>query len=310
MAEWLERWQRWVRRWDDRPPEPAWQRAPERPSPLPGARSWILLVLDSCRYDSLVAADTPHLDRLGVVQRRWAYASWTAPAHLAMLQGLLPHPGARGSWAADTYRDELGELTHRLGVALPLHELAPALWLPELLNRHGWRTGAWVSLPVLHPATPLARGFDTYRLRGRHDDLRGILDDLRFVDERPAFWLINAGETHYPYTFPGSNHGPLPRLSGLRGATRTAMSAPPPPFDDAQLADLHHRQRAAVGYVDGLLPRLAALAPRGTWLTVTADHGECFGEDGWFGHGPVVHDKVLEVPLVEGPLDRLRANAR
>ena len=40
--------------------------------------------------------------------------------------------------------------------------------------------------------------------------------------------------------------------------------------------------------------------PPGTWVTVTSDHGELFGEGGWFGHGPVVHEKVFEVPLVEG----------
>jgi hypothetical protein len=33
---------------------------------------------------------------------------------------------------------------------------------------------------------------------------------------------------------------------------------------------------------------------------VTADHGELFGEDGYFGHGPIQHPKVLEVPFVEG----------
>ena len=28
--------------------------------------------------------------------------------------------------------------------------------------------------------------------------------------------------------------------------------------------------------------------------------GELFGEGGYFGHGPVPHEKVLEVPFVEG----------
>jgi hypothetical protein len=27
-----------------------------------------------------------------------------------------------------------------------------------------------------------------------------------------------------------------------------------------------------------------------------------FGEEGYFGHGPIVHEKVLEVPFVEGKL--------
>jgi len=27
-----------------------------------------------------------------------------------------------------------------------------------------------------------------------------------------------------------------------------------------------------------------------------------FGEEGYFGHGPIQHDKVFEVPFVEGKL--------
>jgi hypothetical protein len=27
-----------------------------------------------------------------------------------------------------------------------------------------------------------------------------------------------------------------------------------------------------------------------------------FGEEGYFGHGPILHEKVLEVPFVEGQL--------
>jgi arylsulfatase A-like enzyme len=49
-----------------------------------------------------------------------------------------------------------------------------------------------------------------------------------------------------------------------------------------------------------VLGRLVEKLPENTWLVVTSDHGELFGEDGYFGHGPINHDKVLEVPFVEG----------
>ena len=32
----------------------------------------------------------------------------------------------------------------------------------------------------------------------------------------------------------------------------------------------------------------------------TADHGELFGEMGYFGHGPIMHEKCFEVPYLEG----------
>jgi arylsulfatase A-like enzyme len=42
--------------------------------------------------------------------------------------------------------------------------------------------------------------------------------------------------------------------------------------------------------------------PENTYITITADHGELFGEEGFFGHGPIMHEKVFEVPFVEGKL--------
>jgi arylsulfatase A-like enzyme len=57
-----------------------------------------------------------------------------------------------------------------------------------------------------------------------------------------------------------------------------------------------------VRYLDGVFARLFDLLPDDTWVTVTSDHGELFGEERFFGHGPVMHEKVLEVPFVEGPV--------
>jgi glucan phosphoethanolaminetransferase (alkaline phosphatase superfamily) len=31
-----------------------------------------------------------------------------------------------------------------------------------------------------------------------------------------------------------------------------------------------------------------------------ADHGEAFGEGGYFGHGPVMHEAAFAVPFLEG----------
>src|SRR4051812_4694445 len=62
-----------------------------RPSPPDGAQNLVVVVLDSLRYDSFVAAAPRTLARLGEVQRRWSYASWTAPSHYNLLTGLMPH---------------------------------------------------------------------------------------------------------------------------------------------------------------------------------------------------------------------------
>ena len=53
---------------------------------------------------------------------------------------------------------------------------------------------------------------------------------------------------------------------------------------------------------DSVFENLLNKCPENTYFIITADHGELFGEDGYFGHGPIMHDKVFEVPFIEGKL--------
>lgn len=71
-------------------------------------------------------------------------------------------------------------------------------------------------------------------------------------------------------------------------------------FDQAKLDALRQRQVDAVRYLDRVVEELFDIVPRNTYITITSDHGELFGEDGYFGHGPIQHNKVFEVFLVEG----------
>ena len=56
-----------------------------------------------------------------------------------------------------------------------------------------------------------------------------------------------------------------------------------------------------------MVEELFDLVPKNTYITITADHGELFGEDGYFGHGPIQHKKVFEVPFIEGSCDDVLA---
>jgi arylsulfatase A-like enzyme len=293
--------------------------------------SLVWLILDSCRYDSFVAARKPHLDAFAaangtVVERRWSYASWTAPAHYAFLMGLPPHTSPTGVHASEVYRAEYERWSWRLGIErLDFGRFLPHLSLPRLLRQLGYRTVARVSLPVLNEATLLSQHFDDYRLMASHADFAGMLHEIDCPPHQPQFYFLNLGETHYPYMLPPEQ---LPRLSGVHGVVRQmAMGSasaplspvlrgrgvggegePPttslPTFDPAQLRLLHAQQTRCVEYLDGLIGDLLAKCPRGTHVMVTADHGELFGEDGYFGHGPVMHPKVFEVPFLEGKVSR------
>lgn len=284
-----------------------------RPSPPPGARNWVLLILDSCRYDSFVEAAPPIMSSLGVVERRWSYATWTSPAHFNLLMGLLPHAAPTQSFASAVYQHAFHEHRHRLGVPdVSFSGMLPHLWLPTLLrDKLGYSTGALTSLPVLNPATPLNQGFDVFEQGERHNDLGALVKRLHFDGDRPWFWLINTGETHYPYAPADEPEAEWPRLPGMHGVFARLSGGRPTHKDEApeffapeQLERLRQRQVEAVRQVDHAAGQMLAKCPVGTWVTITSDHGECFGEGGWFGHGPIPHEKVLEVPFVEGMVRR------
>ncbi len=57
--------------------------------------NYIIVILDSCRFDSFQKAGVSVMSRLGEVERRWSYASWTAPSHYNLLTGLLPTPARK-----------------------------------------------------------------------------------------------------------------------------------------------------------------------------------------------------------------------
>ena len=274
--------------------------------------NYLLIVFDSCRYDALVKARPKTMRKLGAVECRWAYASWTAPSHYNLLMGLMPHSSPRGVFASDYYQRDFLKFNERLGAEnLEFKKFVPRLYLPVLLQNLGYKTHALVSLPVLNPLTILNTGFDVYKLMDRHNDMRAMLRELEFNDDQPSFYLLNVGETHYPYALPDEPPESWLRIHGVHGVFRhlddhvvggKLRRTPARTFNQTKLLELKHRQIDAVKYLDTVIEELFDLLPANTYVTITADHGELFGEDGYFGHGPIQHKKVLQVPFLEGKL--------
>lgn len=274
-------------------------------------RNLVFITYDSCRLDSALAARARNLKRLGEIEARWSYASWTAPSHYAYMMGLVPHKSPPHVYASDVYKEDFRRWTDRLEIPrLQFETFLPELSLPAMLRKQGYRNFARVSMPVLNPFTGINRAFDDYKLMPNHNDFAGMVKEIAFSDTQPAFWFLNLGETHYPYMLKDAD---LPHISGLHGVTkalakgqdaggqvdRTEMSLEEF-FSDTVMRGLHQQQIRCVEYLDGLLGALYDKAPQNTWFMVMGDHGEAFGEEGFFGHGPVMHKKVFEVPFVEG----------
>ncbi len=285
------------------------------PPPEPKADNhFVIVILDSCRYDSFMEAAPKTITKLGPVERRFSYASWTAPSHYNLLTGLLPHTSPANVYASEYYKEDFFNYNRRLGAkGIEFAKMVPGLWLPGLLrNTLGYRTHARVSLPVLNPRTGINRDFDSFQLMDKHNDMASMLPTMKFDADRPSFYMLNVGETHYPYAKPDEDSSMWPRISGVNGVFKQlgAEADKENPnfkeefkfFDQDKLDQLRARQIDTVRYLDGVFEKLYDQVPDNTWIIVTADHGELFGEAGYFGHGPIQHDKCFEVPYLEGKI--------
>jgi len=297
------------------PPQPMAQ--PSEPTAVEpkGKNNYIIVILDSCRYDTFMEAQPQFFKHLGEVERRWTYASWTAPSHYNLLTGLLPHHSPSHVYASEYYKKDFLRYNDRLGSdGIEFKNMVPEMYLPSFLKRKmGFSTHAMVSLPVLNPKTTINRDFDSFELMAKHNDMRAMLPKLHFSTERPSFHLLNIGETHYPYALPDEDPKEWPRISGVHGVFKhlddhvvggklVEDEKEEKFFDQDKLDQLRQRQIDTVKYLDGVLLELFDQVPENTYITVTSDHGELFGEEGYFGHGPINHEKVYEVPFVEGKI--------
>lgn len=280
----------------------------------------VFIVFDSCRWDAYQAAKTPNLDRIGKAERRYSYASWTSPSHYTFLMGMVPHLSPKGVFASNVYRDEFALWSRRLNIKdVEFSKFVPQLSLPAFLKSQGYRTEGVVSLPVLNPMTSMSQHFDRYDLAPSHNDLEAILNGqgdfpgLKLKADEPGFYFINTGETHYPYLLPGETAQDLPHISGVHGVFKHLDDFLKNPseflkgkkndefFTPDQFRAFYEKQIACVEHLDGVVGRFLEKCPENTYFMIMSDHGELFGEEGYFGHGPIFHEKVFEVFYLEGP---------
>lgn len=268
----------------------------------------VYIIMDSCRFDSYQRAKTPNMDRIAEGEQRWSYASWTAPSHHSIFLGQVAHKSPTKVLASEVYKQEYSLWVDRLDTPdLSFKDFVPELSLSKVLQNLGYWTVGRVSMPVLNPMTGMGRHFDDYKLMPDHNDFAGMLDDIEFTASQPSYYFCNLGETHYPYMLKDDS---LPRISGVHGVVKGMDDAiartgdlpteEPEFFTKKEMQDLHDQQVRCVEYIDELLGSLIEKAPVNTHFIVAADHGELFGEGDYFGHGPIMHEKVFQVPFLEG----------
>jgi arylsulfatase A-like enzyme len=293
------------------------------PAAPEGAPNVVVVVVDTLRADHLgsygyARATSPNIDRLageGVLfENAIATSSWTVPSHASMLNGRFPF--------------EQGE-----GVVMN----PKFATLPEVLLARGYRTGAVSANGQVFTGIEFGRGFlrfedafnsltqmATFTLYGRKLDvlvLKYLFEDnpgrvgaadvthsfLRWVDRNPGvpfFAFLNYFDTHAPYLPPEPYRSKFASTSLRPGsALRRSRLTDDPRLTPAEAQGELDAYDGAIAYVDEQLGRLLeGLRQRGmaesTILVVTSDHGESFGERGYFLHRNDLYRESIHVPLI------------
>ncbi|MGE0378111.1 MAG: sulfatase-like hydrolase/transferase [Planctomycetaceae bacterium] len=238
----------------------------------------ILVTFDTTRADRLGAygydlGETKGFDdfvRRGVVfERAYAPAPITLPSHATILTGLYPpEHGLRVNGSG------------RLDRQLPV--------LPEILQEHGYDTGAFIAAVVLDSKYGLDRGFDVYDddiARSAGDSSEPRRDGKEVVDlalqwlrgrtSRPFFCWIHLFDAHAPYDSRSARYG-------------QKFSAEP--YDAGVAWESEQFSRVTNYLKDHNLDAK-------TLVVVAGDHGEGLDEHLETEHGMLVYNSTLQVPL-------------
>ncbi|MEE2678083.1 MAG: sulfatase [Myxococcota bacterium] len=274
----------------------------------------LLVTIDTLRADHLQCYGGPpgvgtQLCRLADAGTRFEWALSTAPSTSPSVASLLT---------------SLHVPQHRVTQNIETVLADEALTVAEALRDSGYATAAFVSNPMLHRVRGMHQGFDVYDHRMQRRELNRPGYAERNAQEttdaalawagghppEPWFLWVHYQDPHGPYLPPGiramrdpAGSGRLPVLddeSGRGGIPR--YQALPGLYSPEAYTQLYHVE---IAQLDLQLRRLVeGLDALGTppAILVTADHGEAFGEDGyWFAHGHSAGLDQVRVPLLYRP---------
>lgn len=245
----------------------------------------LTIVLDSLRYDSFVKADTPAIDEHFEVEEASALATFTYPAHTAMFQGFFPTTNGKRP-LYNRFQKSLFRWFYKTKRSC-IVELKGIRSIPHTLKTQGVRTGCVGGVGWFNRASPLKNGFENFDYKPNVIEGTSII--MRYLNQEPFYGCFNIGTTHRPYNCPDIPDD-LKDVSGPKSGNN---------YESEYDASLHERQIICASYVDKQLRTifhwLKGLNKR-TVVCFCADHGECFGEDGCYGHG-FYHPNVMSVPL-------------
>ena len=116
-------------------------------------------------------------------------------------------------------------------------------------------------------------------------------------DEEPYFLWVFLMDVHEPY-LAGKGYRSQSWLDRWRAIWNLYLSDRESEFDEATRKQLLTAYDDSIRYADAFLARLLSDVGEDTIVAVHGDHGEAFGEHGYYSHEPYLYDESIHVPLV------------
>ncbi|MCH2112154.1 MAG: sulfatase, partial [Planctomycetes bacterium] len=281
-----------------------------RPSAPPDAPNVLFVLVDTVRADrtSFLGYERetwPGVGKLaeeGVVfERAMTQAPWTKPTVATLFSGLVPSKhGAMSHMPMNSGRRFVAMGSeHRV--------------LPESYSLAGYDTAAVVHNANIQPIYGFGQGFedfmyvDEWDLRApvMIDAARDWLSDRS--GDRPWFLYLHLTDPHYPYDPPAPPEGPRGTWD-KSGSDFVLNYHVVKSFHDGEREPTEEmRQHLSDAYDEELLYTDQQLTPflhevrkqyPDTVIVFVGDHGDELWEHGSVGHGHVVYDELVHVPMV------------
>lgn len=289
----------------------------------------IFIVMDTVRADHLSSygysrPTTPNLDRLargGVLfENAIAPSSWTLASHASMFTGLLPHQNG-ADWAAPLPPGPL-TLAHVLrsrgydtaGFAANFDYCQKGWGIARGFDtyvddstsfRHNL-ADTLLGTALIQPLYQRFCRFDYFERQNAQQVNKSVFRWLQRPPRRPFFLFINYFDCHVPYlTEPPYDHRFGKISDKLVHKLFAALQSKDPArgFTAGDKTSLIAAYDDRLAFLDRQVGRLLDFlrdSPEGrnTIVIVSADHGEAFGEQGWYSHGYNLYRELLHVPLI------------
>ncbi len=261
-------------------------------------KSHLLIILDSCRFDVFKESITPNMDRIGNTYKARSPSFFTFPSHKAIFSGFTPAVQDKGKWLnpkhGKLYRVVSSNMSTNKNDKIKLNGKN----IIDGFNNIGVETigtGAvrWFD-PNVITGKELTGDFKHYKFFGNYTKAKKqipwVISTATSLKD-PVFCFINFGETHDPYKFEGSNYPDIAAYKKIEDSEK---------IEDLEKARkiVFEQQMKCVEFLDLQLKPLVDLFLRAkATITITADHGELFGEDGLWQHQDM-HEATTTVPLI------------